>query len=233
MKNFISLPIVRSSVSAASLFALSAVPALADVTLKGSVGARVIDDDVVIARNTRCVMEGTLIKGNIRVLSGAKLIGKRIRVDGNVQAFDAFLVDLRQGTRVEGDVQGEGTRSIRVVGGTRVSGNVQLTEGSAPAGVDALLVSGATVEGDVQAEKSSGRLRSRNSTVDGNLQFVENRRGPYLIRNNSIDGDLQFFKNQGSGTITDNTVKGNLQSKENRPAPVVTGNRVEGDLELE
>lgn len=221
------------SILGCALLLGSAALAEADVTLKGVVGARTIDDDVVVARNTTCVLNGTFIKGNIRVLSGAKLVTYRAKVNGNVQAFDAFKVELREFSRIGGDVQGEGTRSVIVRGGTRVGGNVQLTVAAAPSGVNALMVINATVIGDVQAEKGTGRLEVTNNRIDGNLQFVENTRGPYLIRKNRIDGDLQFFKNRGAGTITGNRVGGNLQSKENSPRPTVSGNIVEGSLEVE
>ncbi len=215
-----------------SLLLISAGLAVADTKLNGVVGRRTIDDDVTIASNTSCVLVGTTIKGNVRVLSGAKLVSKGARIIGNVQAFDAFKVDLKKSTRVNGDVQGEGTRSLKVRDGTLVGGNVQLKEGDARRQV-ALLVFRAVVEGDVQAEKSSGRLKAINNTIDGNLQFVENNGGPYLIKNNRIKGDLQYFKNNGSGTITGNRVGGNLQSKENSPSPQVANNIVDGDLELE
>src|SRR5690606_39181437 len=98
-------------------------------------------------------------------------------------------------------------------------GNVQLKEADGRSGTPALSVTAAKVEGDVQAEKGSGQLVASNNTIGGNLQFVENKRGPYQIKNNRIKGDLQFFKNKGSGTITGNRVGGNLQSKENTPKP--------------
>jgi len=211
----------------------SCAEGLADTTLRGNIGRRVIDDDVVIASNTACTLNGTIIKGNIRVMSGAKLTTKGASVDGNVHAYGAFLVDLKGATDVEGDVQGERTRTIKVTEGTHVGGNVQLKSAAASNGTDALYLVSSRVEGDVQAEKGKGDLRVFRNTIGGNLQFVENKRGPYLMRNNRIDGDLQFFKNKGSGTITGNRVKGNLQSKENSPDPKVSDNKVEGDLELE
>ena len=229
--DFPSIP-MRSLLTAAVMLGTAAL-ANADVILKGRVGPRTIDDNVVIARNTTCVLNGTIIKGNVRVLAGARLYANGARVIGNVQAGHSFLVDLRDSTRVTGDVQGKGTRSILVRNGTWVGGNVQLTEGSASSRVDALLVRNATVIGDVQAEKSRGRLRALGSRIGGNLQFVENRHGPYAIRNNQVREDLQFFKNYGTGAITENQVGGNLQSKENSPRPVVRTNTVGGNLELE
>lgn len=210
----------------------------ADVTLRGAIGARVIEDNVVIPAYATCTLDGTVIKGNVRVLAGARLYSNRARVTGDVQAFDSFIVDLRQNTTVDGNVQGEGgTRSILVRGGTRVTGSVQLKEGFAPTAVDALLVQNAIVGGSVQAEKTNGRLRTMSSRVDGNIQFVENRRGPYAILNNQVRGDIQFFKNQGAGavmaSIIGNRVGGNLQSKENSRTVVVRSNIVDGDIEVE
>ena len=219
-----SLSRLAATLSFACIFT-SAAPA--DTVLKGNIGARTIDDDVTISANTSCVFNGTIIKGNVRVLRGARLYSNGARIDGNVQADGAFLVDLRKNTRVDGDVQGKGTRTIRVGGRTAVEGNVQLTEGSAGRRADALLVKNASVDGDVQAEKSSGRIRILGNRVGGNIQVVDQ------IRRNRTEGDLQFFKNRGKGKIIANTVGGNLQSKENSPRPVVKRNMVEGDLEVE
>jgi hypothetical protein len=204
----------------------------ADVVLKGNVGPKTIDDNVVIARNTTCVLNGTTVKGNITVRAGATLYTKGAVVTGNVQAYNSFLLDLKRFTRVNGDVQGKGTRSVLVRGGTKVGGNVQLVEHSAPASVDALLVDNADVDGAVQAEKGTGRLRVLATVIGGGLQFVENK-GVFIIRDNRVGADLQFFKNTGAGTITGNHVGGNLQSKENSPAPQVSNNVVEGSTELE
>ncbi len=212
--------------------------AQADVILRGTVGARTIEDNVVIPAYATCTLNGTVIKGNLRVLAGARLFASGARVEGDVQAFDSFVVDLRQGTSVGGNVQGEGgTRSIVVRGGTQVTGSVQLKAGFAPTAVDALLIQQAVVGGDVQAEQTNGRLRVLSSQIGGALQWVENRRGPYAILSSQIGGDLQFFKNLGTGavmgSIVGNRVGGNLQSKENSPRIVVRNNAVEGSLEVQ
>jgi hypothetical protein len=89
------------------------------------------------------------------------------------------------------------------------------------------------VNGDVQGKGTRSLLVRDGTRVGGNLQFVENRRGPYVMTSKQIDGDLQFFKNRGSGAITGYQVGGNLQSKENSPKPLVRNNRVEGSTEVE
>jgi len=144
---------------------VSANAALADVPLTGTVGPITIDDTVEIRRNTSATLNGTIIKGNVLVRSGATLISNGAKIDGNVQAFDAYLVDLRQQTAVDGDVQGEGTRSLIVRGGTFVGGNVQLTEASAPGNENTLWVEASRVDGDLQAEKSPGRLRALGNQI--------------------------------------------------------------------
>ena len=223
---------LRCAFVSAILLATTAI-APADVALRGTVGPRTIDDNVVIPRNTTVVLNRTVIKGNIRVLAGARLHAFGITVNGNVQATGATLVDLKAASVIDGDVQGERTRMILVRNRTRVGGNVQLTEGRGVGNSDVLLVQGAVIGGDLQAEKSTGRLRAILNSIGGNLQFVENARGPYVIAGNQVEGDLQFFKNSGNGSITSNTVRGNLQSKENNPRPLVRDNLVEGDLEVE
>lgn len=204
----------------------------AEEILRGNVGPRIIDDNVAIARNSSCTLNGTVIKGNVRVLGGARLTAFGAKVDGNVQAFGSKLVELKQRTEVKGDVQGEETRTL-VVRGSTVGGNIQLKEGAAIGSAATLLVQNTTIGGDLQAEKSTGRLNAFGNRIDGNLQFVENKRGPYAIKTNRIKGDLQFFKNRGSAIIVRNRVGGNLQSKENGPRPAVRKNLVEGDTELE
>ena len=200
--------------------------------ITGQIGSQTIDDNVEIPQDAALTLDNTIIKGNVFVRRGATLNANGARIIGNVQAYDAYLVDLRGSAYVDGDVQGKATRTVSVRDGTRVGGNVQIEEAIAPADVDALFVDNATVGGDVQAQKSSGRLRVKASQIGGNLQFFENRTGLYEITDNRVDGDIQFFKNQGDGTITGNSTGQDLQSKENNPPPTIQGNSVGGDLEI-
>ena len=191
-----------------------------------------IDDNVVVPPNATATLEGTVVEGNVFVLEGAVLYADGAVIKGNVQAYGASLVDLAD-TVVEGDVQGNRTVSVVVRENSTVGGNVQIWDANAPDGVDALRVDASTVRGNVQAEKSRGRLAVTMTIIEGNLQFVENYTGPYVITDNTISGDLQFFKNWGEGTITGNYVGGNLQSKENDPWPMIENNTVEGDRDIE
>lgn len=210
-----------------------AISAHADVVLRGNIGPRVIDDDVIIATNTECTLNGTVINGNVRLQEGARLTSKRGFIEGNVIGQVSSVIDLRAFTRVDGNVQGDGTKTVIVRAGTTVGGDVQVKNSRTRPNSDALLVNLATVKGDIQAQNNSSRLRIIGTKVDGNIQIMENKRGPYRIANNRVKGDLQFFKNRGPGTIVANRVQGNLQSKENVPRPAVSGNIVSGDTEVQ
>jgi hypothetical protein len=211
----------------------SAFPLPADVTLVGTVGPRTINDNVLIARNTTCVLDGTLINGNVRLGKGARLVALRARVVGNVSAPQAAQLDLRLATRVEGDVRGEGTRSIILQTGTVVTGDVQLDDSPAPSGVDALLVVDSTVAGKVLARGNSGRLRIAGCRISGNVALLDNRPGSYLIRANQIGGSIRFLRNRGSGVISVNQVEGNLVSRRNSPDPRIGNNTVDGDIDVQ
>jgi hypothetical protein len=89
--NFQASP-ARSILTCAVLLGTAAL-ASADTKLRGNVGPRTIDDDVVIARGSSCTLNGTIIKGNIRVQSGAKLVTHAARITGNLQAYKAYLVE--------------------------------------------------------------------------------------------------------------------------------------------
>jgi hypothetical protein len=219
---------MRSVLACAALLATTALGS-ADVTLKGRVGSRIINDDVVIARGTTCVLEGTTIKGDVRVLSGAKLYANGAWVDGSVFAYRSELVAIQKSSRVTWNVRGNRTR-ILVRGKSHVGGHMRLTRASVPDDVDALLVRSSTVIGNVVAKENKGKLRILNSQIEGKLRFVENGLGKYVIRYNEVWKNLHFLSNNGKGFITDNTVGGDLESKMNTPIPAVKRNTVQGEV---
>jgi hypothetical protein len=222
----------RTVLRSVGLLAFSYSLAAGDVALKGTIDRRVINDTVEIRPGTSCVLNGTIIVGNLLVRRGARLVANQATIYGNVQAEGAALVQLNDRTRVGGDVQGKKTRAVIVRSDSRVGGHILIQEATAPARVNALLVQRVVVAGDIQIEKSSGKIRVIGNTIGGDLQIVENLTGAYSAVNNRMQGDLQFFKNNGRGVINGNRVGGNLQSKENSPAPVVRRNLVRGYTEL-
>jgi hypothetical protein len=91
------------------------------------------------------------VKGTITVESGARLVARRVRVVGNVQA--------------------ENHRAVALVL-SRVGGSVQLKQGGTAN------VSGNRITGDLQSFENEGRQTFRRNRVNGNLQCKENRPAP-------------------------------------------------------
>jgi len=199
------------------------------VILQGTVGPRIINDNVVVARGTTLVLNGTTIKSDVRIRSGASLFANGAWVDGSVLGYRCVKVDLRGSTRVTWNVRATGSRSILLRSGTRVGGHVQIRTGSAPDGVDSLLVRNSAIEGDVRSFKSAGRLRVMDNEIKGKLKFVENSRGRYAIHNNEVFKSLLFLRNLGSASILDNKVGGDLICTGNEQLPRVRRNEVRGD----
>ncbi|GAA4410299.1 hypothetical protein GCM10023168_29860 [Fodinibacter luteus] len=120
-------------------------------TCRGSIGATTLDN-VRVPAGATCTLTGTLVKGTLKVETGATLYASRIRVVGNVQA--------------------EGHRYVRVHD-SRVGGSIQLTQGGA------LDLRRDVVTGDIQLfTNTSGAKYLYGNRVDGNLQCKENRPAP-------------------------------------------------------
>ncbi|MCJ2542646.1 hypothetical protein [Thermostichus vulcanus] len=77
--------------------------------------------------------------------------------------------------------------------------------------------------------KQGGSASILSVTIDGDLQFEENR-GALNATANDVEGNLQAWKNRGGLTLTNNLIRENLQCKENNPAPTGGGNQA-GDKE--
>jgi hypothetical protein len=179
-----------------------------DTRCTGVIGA--IDvDNVVVPAGATCTLNGTRVKGNIKVEPRARrLTANRVTVGGSIQADGAGAVRVLQGSVVEGDVQ------VKKGTGTGDSG--------------AWVVRQTTIGGDAQFEENGGRRSPgiENSIVDGDIQVFKQRGGgdPILVRENRVGENLQYFLNRRAGNISLNNIRQALQCKENTPPPTGGGN---------
>lgn len=155
----------------AGLTLATSAPAHADDRVcRGTIGARTIDDNVVVPRGATCRLLGTRVGGNVEVRAGGTLRAEGVRVDGNIQA--------------------QGARRVAVIpNGTRravVEGNIQLSKGGRLGGV----ITRAVVDGDIQLVANRGRFTVRRNVVDGNLQCSKNQPRP-VGGKNRVEGDKQ------------------------------------------
>lgn len=154
---------------------------------RGTIGAVTVED-VVVPQGATCTLEGTRVRGDVEVKRDATLIGRGIRVDGNVQ--------------------GENQREVRVGRSSVVGGNVQLEQGVRGSVNDTI------VGGDIQYEQNRGSLEARRNRVGGNVQVFGNRGGTTIVVDaNRIDGNLQCKENAPAPTGGGNVVQGSKEDQ--------------------
>jgi len=136
----------------AATAALAVAPsALAEErTCRGTLGAITVDN-LRVPQGATCTLNGTRVKGTVKVERAATLKATGIRVVGNVQAEGAASVNLRAST---------------------VGGSIQVVQGR-----DSTLDRN-TVKGDVQFFGNSGAIVITSNRIDANLQCKENNPAP-------------------------------------------------------
>lgn len=152
---------------------------------RGTLG-RITVDNLRVPEGATCTLNGTTVKGTIKVETHATLLADSVRVVGNVQAEDAKKVVVRNGSRVGGSVQ-------VVQGG---SGRVVATN----------------VKGDILYDDQGGKVAAIRSTVGGNIQAFQNS-GGVEIRGNRVDGNLQCKENRPAPVGGGNVVHGNKEDQ--------------------
>lgn len=147
-------------------------PAFAEErTCRRTIGATTVDN-LRVPQGAECTLNGTFVKGTVKVEARATLRAFDIRVIGNVQAEKARRVVLRAGSRVGGSVQIVQGGSALVVN-NRIIGDILFDE------QDRYLVANRNVVGgNVQAFQNTGGSEIRKNRIDGNLQCKGNRPRP-------------------------------------------------------
>ena len=182
-----SLGIAGAIVLGLSLIALAPpTPALAEErTCRGTIGARTVDN-LRVPDGATCTLNGTTLKGTVKVETRAVLYAFGVRVIGNVQA--------------------ENARKVVVARGSRIGGSVQVVQS------DIARVRGSRINGDVLFDDNSGVNAARRNVIGGNLQAFQNT-GGVRIFNNRIDGNLQCKANNPRPVGDGNVVQGNKEDQ--------------------
>lgn len=145
-------------------------------------------DNIIVPANATCRLTNTVVDGNILVESGARLIARGVRVDGNVQATGHRKIVI--------------TRSTQRV--STIDGNVLIEQGG-----DASVIR-ARIDGNLLLERNQGRFNLSNNRVDDSLRVNRNTGTGLRISRNVIDDALRCSGNQpaptGSGNSADRKV---------------------------
>lgn len=143
----------------------------------GTIGA-VSLDNVLVPDGRSCTLNGTRLKGTLKVGTGATLSASGVRINGNIQA--------------------EGAKAVFVNPGSIIGGNIQIKQGGSAR------ISDVDIRGDLQLDSNNRALRVADTSVEGNLQVVKNTGGVTLL-NNIIAENLQCKENSppptGGGNI--------------------------------
>jgi hypothetical protein len=178
----------RTLMILAMVAAATAIPQVAhaeETVCRGTIGAKTLDN-VKVPKGKSCTLNGTKVKGTIKVNRGARLEAINVNVVGNVQ--------------------GENARNVIVRGKSRVGGSVQVVQGKRAK------VASSTVKGDILYDEQSGKVVVRKTTVGGNVQAFQND-GGVTIKGNVIDGNLQCKSNDPRPTGGGNTVEGSKEDQ--------------------
>ena len=156
----------------ASIMVVSAAPAFAEERVcRGTIGARTVDN-LRVPQGATCTLNGTFVKGTIKVQRAATLIATNVRVIGNVQGENAQNVVVKGGSRVGGSVQVvQGARAR--VAFSRVNGDILFDENDRQ-----LSVVSSRIGEDVQAFQNTGGVTISNNRIEGNLQCKANSPRP-------------------------------------------------------
>jgi hypothetical protein len=165
---------------------LPAGPAGAEETVcQGTIVGTTVDN-LRVPDGATCRLEGTFVKGTVKVETDATLKAIGIRVIGNIQA--------------------ENSRKVVVRGRSKVGGSVQIVQGSAAR------IRRTRIGGDVLFDEQDAALTARRNRIGGNLQAFKNT-GGLVISNNRIDGNLQCKENVPPPTGGANVVQGNKEDQ--------------------
>jgi hypothetical protein len=154
-------------------------------TCRGTLGAITVDN-LRVPQGATCTLNGTAVKGTIKVERNAVLKARGVRVVGNVQA--------------------ENANRVVVNNSSRVGGSVQLKQGGSAS------VTGSRITGDIQYDANDRYLKANNNQVGGSIQIVGNSGGAEIFRN-VIDGNLQCKENRPKPTGDNNSVGGNKEDQ--------------------
>lgn len=161
---------VRASATGVPATSLAPGPAnlSGNVTCTNQAIGAVNLDSVVVAPNSACKLEGTVLVGKVQVGSGASLEAVGIRAAGGVQA--------------------DGAAHVALSGASHIGGSVQIVQGGSAH------VNGNTITGDLQFDLMSGSVAASGNQIGGSLQAFGNL-GGVTMTDNRMSGNLQCGEN--------------------------------------
>ena len=156
-----------------------------EIACRGTIGGRTVDN-LRVPSGESCTLEGTTVKGTIKVEGGATLQARGVKVIGNIQA--------------------ENHEYVAVTGGSTVGGSIQIDQGGA------FKVVNVQTKGSIQVVSNQGPSLLKKNRVNADIQVFSHRDGIRIV-SNRVDGNLQCKENSPAPTGSGNIVQGNKEDQ--------------------
>jgi len=156
-----------------------------DTQCAGSLGVIEVEN-LVVPENASCILNGTIVDGNISVKTNATLHAYAVRVTNDIQADKAA--------------------GVNVYAGSSVGGNVKIAKSGAAD------IQSVDIDNNLNFNENDQSVNAANNTIGGNLQATKNT-GGVSINGNHIGGNLQCKDNDPAPTGSSNIVIGNMEDQ--------------------
>jgi hypothetical protein len=204
-------------------FGLAAPAHAADATCTGTMGAVIVDGNVIVPPGATCELLGTTVVGNVLFGQGSRLLTENANVGGNIQGEGGKRIRIYN-TRVT-DIQLKKVTKQIIIGSDRscmidplVLGRIQLEENSAEIAICKM-----STRQDVQLTKNTGVIWVSENTIGEDLQVAENTQH-VRVRLNTVGENIEVIKNTGGVQLSSNSAGMLIQCTDNDPPPTGFGN---------
>ncbi len=162
------------ALSLSALLAAASTAQAEERVCRGTIGAATVDN-LRVPSGATCTLNGTKVKGTIKVERGARLFANGVNVVGNIQSEGFQTVSVKEGSTVGGSVQLENGQSdgLGRIASTRINGDLQLFSNRAR-----MVARGNTILANLQAVSNTGGLVIQNNRISENLQCKQNSPPP-------------------------------------------------------
>lgn len=206
--------LVASAALAASSVFVAVQPASAAVTTycrDGVVGAVTIPGDLIVRRDSSCVLQGTTVQGNVRARAGSDLLLEDVTVGGELVVVNNAYADVLAGSSITGQVTGRDAFGIFIEDST-VGGPVQQTSPNDTDFEPFVYLFGSDVTGALTS--TAGEVLIESSQVEGE---VSNRDGEYTdVIDSVLDAGLIVVDNAFGSVVCESEIYGDSTFSENK-----------------
>lgn len=179
MRRFLAL-FMAVMLAAGGLLANASAARAGDFECRGVLGPVTIVGNLIVPDDSSCVLNGTVVQGNVVVKSRANLEANAVNVTGGLQGESPARVVVRDSQfgnsislRKAEDVNNQFAGGQIRITGTQVTGDVQLEENRVP-----ITLENNDIVGSIQANKNTGGLEITGNRIGNGLQCQDNNPPP-------------------------------------------------------